>query len=61
MNAGNVKMFLSFNNIADQELKQDDINYLTSWCNTNLMELNVTKNLNICASLDHFQLMDFIQ
>ena len=34
-------LFLSFNNIEDQVLIQDYINYLTSWCSTNLMNLNV--------------------
>ena len=43
MYADDVEIILSFNNIEDQELIQDDINYLTSWCSTNLMELNVMK------------------
>ena len=43
MYADDVKIFLAFNNIEDQVLIQDDINYLTSWRNTNLMELKVKK------------------
>ena len=35
-----LKYFLPFNNIEDQVLTQDDMNYLTSWCNSNLMELS---------------------
>ena len=43
MYADDVKIYLSFNNIEDQVLIQDDIYYLTFWFNTNLMELNVKK------------------
>ena len=48
MYADDVKIFLSFNNIDDQGLIQDDISYLTSWCNTNLMELKVKKFKYMC-------------
>ena len=34
--------------IEGQVLIQDDINYLTSWCSTNLIELNVKKRKYIC-------------
>ena len=43
MCADDVKIFLSFNNIEDQVLIQDDINYLTSWCSTKVMDLNFKK------------------
>ena len=54
------KIFLSFSNIADQVLIQDNINYLTSYCSTNLIKSNV-KNVNVCASLDYFYKIDFMQ
>ena len=38
-----VQIFLAFNNIEDQILIQDDINYLTSWSSANLREPNVKK------------------
>ena len=60
MYADDVKIFLSFNNINEKVLIQNDINYLTSWCSTNLMELNVKKCKYMCVT-DHFQPMDFIQ
>lgn len=43
MYADDVKMFVTFNNIDQQILLQNDINNLTSWCTDNLMELNVKK------------------
>ena len=48
MYADDIKIFLSFNNIEDQVLMQDDINYLTSWSSTNLMELNIKKCKYMC-------------
>ena len=56
-----VKIYLSFNNIEDHVLLQDDINHLSSWCSTNLMELNVKKCKYKIALLDHLQAMDFIR
>ena len=41
MYADNIEIFLSYNNIEDQVLIEEDINYLTSWCSTNLMELTI--------------------
>ena len=49
MYADDVKIFLAFN-IEDQVLIQDDINYVTSWCSTNSMELNIKKCNYMCIT-----------
>ena len=61
MYADDVKIYLLFNNIEDQVLIQDDINYLTSWFSTNLIKLNVKKFNYVGTSLYHLQPKDFIQ
>lgn len=43
MYADDVKIFLSFNNTADQALLQYDIINFTTWCEDNLMDLNTKK------------------
>lgn len=43
MYADDVKLFISYNDVDQQRLLQMDINHLTTWCNINLMHLNVKK------------------
>lgn len=43
MYADDVKIFLSFNQYADHRLLQQDLDSFLSWCNLNLMELNLKK------------------
>ena len=43
MYADDVKLFLSFNISYQQSLLQADLNNLATWCNLNLMHLNVKK------------------
>lgn len=43
MYADDVKIVLSFKNSDQQKLLQNDINHLTTWCDDNLMELNIKK------------------
>ena len=44
--ADDIEIFLIINNIEDQVLLQDNINYLTSWPGTSLMELNIKNPTN---------------
>lgn len=43
MYADDVKIFLSYRQVLDQQLLQDDLNSFYSWCKENHMELNLKK------------------
>ena len=41
--ADDVKVFLSFNNFIEHFYLQSDLNYFFSWCEYNMMLLNIKK------------------
>lgn len=43
MYADDVKLFLSYRHVSDQQRLQDDLNSFYTWCKINLMELNLKK------------------
>ena len=43
MYADDVKIFLSYNQLLQQNFLQTDLNFFYEWCNVNLMELNLKK------------------